>query len=389
VYFVVTRPPPKEIAVKITDVRILPLAKEVPAGGWASMPGDNIYTLVEIVTDEGVTGLGSVYTSALLVEGALALLRPMLIDELAIEPARVSEKLHQSTFWQGRGSSVTHTVSGIDIALWDIFGKATGQPVSRLLGGRYRETIRPYASISMSRPDWTDRLPEVLDRGFKAVKLGWGRFGRESARTDEDLVKTARDFLGPEIELMVDAGGSGRYWPHGYKWALETARMLHRYDVVWFEEPLRPDDLEGYIRLTENALLHISSCEVFTRRQSFLPWIESGAVDIVQPDVTKVGGLTEGLRIATCAYDRSILTVPHGWNTAVGMVADLHLMAAVPTARWVEYYVPTPFIEDLVAEPFRLDDEGMLQIPDGPGLAAKWNPDGIRRLSGMDLTPSN
>ena len=376
--------------MKIKDIRTLPLVDAAPCGGWAQgLPDDNVYTLVEVLTDQGVAGLGSVYTSARLVDGSLGILRRNLIGELAIEPARVSEKLHQSTFWQGRGGAITHTISGIDIALWDIFGKVTGQPVSRLLGGRYRERIKPYGSLSMSRPDWTDRLRDALGRGFKAIKIGWGRFGRESSKMDEDLVKTAREIAGPEVELMVDAGGSGRYWAHGYKWAIGTAKMLHDYGVVWFEEPLRPDDLEGYVRLTEHAPVSISGCEVLTRRQSFIPWIEGHAVDIVQPDVTKVGGLTEGHRIAMHAYDHSILTVPHGWNTAVGLAADLHLTAAVPEARWVEYLTPTPYIEDLVETPFQLDEEGFLQVPDGPGLGVRWNPEGIRKHSGMDMTLSD
>ena len=127
--------------------------------------------------------------------------------------------------------------------------------------------------------------------------------------------------------------------------------MLAEYDVVWFEEALRPDDLQGYIKLTEHAPLPITSCEVLTRRQSFMPWIEERAVDYIQPDVTKVGGLSEEYRIAMHAYDHSILFVPHGWNTAIGLAADLQLVAAVPTARWVEYITPAPYIEDLVAEP--------------------------------------
>jgi L-alanine-DL-glutamate epimerase-like enolase superfamily enzyme len=165
--------------------------------------------------------------------------------------------------------------------------------------------------------------------------------------------------------------------------------MLSQYDVAWFEEPLRPDDLEGYVKLTENAPLPITGCEVLTRRQSFVPWIEGRAVDYVQPDVTKVGGLTEEYRIALHAYDHSVLFVPHGWNTAVGLAADLQLVAAVPTARWVEYITPAPYIEDLVAQPFRLDSEGLLRIPDRPGLGVEWNREGIRRHTGMDLTPSD
>jgi D-galactarolactone cycloisomerase len=378
--------------MKIKEVRLIPLVGATPDGGWDQgfEEDDNLHTLVEVITDEGVVGLGSVYTSAKLVEGALGVLRPLLIGENAIEPVRVSEKLHQNTFWQGRGGAVTHAISGIDIALWDIFGKVTQQPISRLLGGRYRDKIKPYGSLIMTQPEkMADRLNPAIERGFKAIKMGWGPFGRESRQIDEAIVKAAREAVGPDVELMVDAGGSDAYWPHGYKWALETAKMLVNYDVTWFEEALRPDDLQGYIKLTENAPLPITSCEVLTRRQAFMPWIEQRAVDYIQPDVTKVGGLSEEYRIAMHAYDHSVLFVPHGWNTAVGLAADLQLVAAVPTARWVEYITPAPYIEDLVAEPYTLDADGLLAISDKPGLGVKWNSDGIKAHSGMELTPSD
>ncbi len=378
--------------MKIKDIRLIPLVGATPDGGWQEGDGedDNLHTLVEVITDEGVVGLGSIFTSAKLSEGALGVLRPMLIGESAIEPVRVCEKLHQTTFWQGRGGSITHFISGIDIALWDIFGKVTKQPISRLLGGRYRDKIKPYGSLIMQEPDiFPARLEAAIERGFQAIKIGWGPFGRVSDKMDEAIVKTARETVGPDVELMVDAGGSDRYWPHGYKWALETAKMLKQYDVVWFEEALRPDDLHGYIKLTENAPLPITSCEVLTRRQSFMPWIEQRAVDYIQPDVTKVGGLSEEYRIAMHAYDHSILFVPHGWNTAVGLAADLQLVAAVPTARWVEYITPAPYVEDIVAESFTLDADGLLTIPEAPGLGVKWNSDGVKAHSGMELTPSD
>ena len=378
--------------MKIKDIRLIPLVGATPDGGWQEGDGedDNLHTLVEVITNEGVVGLGSIFTSAKLSEGALGVLRPMLIGESAIEPVRVCEKLHQTTFWQGRGGSITHFISGIDIALWDIFGKVTKQPISRLLGGRYRDKIKPYGSLIMQEPDiFPARLEAAVERGFQAIKIGWGPFGRVSDKMDEAIVKTARETVGPDVELMVDAGGSDRYWPHGYKWALQTAKMLKQYDVVWFEEALRPDDLQGYIKLTENAPLPITSCEVLTRRQSFMPWIEQRAVDYIQPDVTKVGGLSEEYRIAMHAYDHSILFVPHGWNTAVGLAADLQLVAAVPTARWVEYITPAPYVEDIVAEPFTLDADGLLTIPEAPGLGVKWNSDGVKAHSGMELTPSD
>jgi L-alanine-DL-glutamate epimerase-like enolase superfamily enzyme len=292
----------------------------------------------------------------------------------------VSEKLHQMTFWQGRGGAVTHAISGIDIALWDLLGKATGQPVARLLGGYYRDRIKPYGSILFDEPPkLREKLEDVLARGFRAIKMGWNGFGRVSRPYDELLVRTARETVGPEVELMVDAGGSEQFWPHGYKWAVETARMLADYDVTWFEEALPPDDLEGFVKLREHSPVPISTGEVLTRRQSFRPWLEQGAVDIIQPDATKVGGLSESRRIAWMAADHNVLFVPHGWNTAIGLAADLHLVAALPVARWVEYLTPSPYIEDIIARPFQLDENGLLPISTEPGLGIELHPDGLAR----------
>ncbi len=380
--------------MKIQEINLFPLRGATPDGGWDEEFLDsenNLHTLVEVVTDEGVTGLGSVFTSEKLIQGAIDVLRPFLIGASAIDPAATAENLHQQSFWQGRGGSITHAISGIDIALWDILGKVTGQPISRLLGGMHRCTIKPYGSLLMDEPEKMCRdLEAGLERGFRAFKIGWGPFGQVDKRTDEAIVKAARETLGSDIELMVDAGGSNAFWPHGYKWAINTAKMLADYDVTWFEEPLRPDDLHGYVRLTENAPLPITGCEVFTRRQSFVPWLESRAVDYVQPDVTKVGGITEEHRIAQCADEHSILFVPHGWNTAVGLAADLQLVAANKNARWVEYITPAPYIENLLLEPIELTEEGLIQIPTGPGLGLRWNPDGIAKFcDGKQLTLSS
>lgn len=379
--------------MKIREIRLLPLRGATPDGGWDEQllnDQTNLHTLMEVITDEGVTGLGSVFTSATLIQGALDVLQPFLAGASALDPTATTERLHQQSFWQGRGGAITHAISGIDIALWDILGKVTRQPISRLLGGRYRESIKPYGSLLMDEPDKLRlALEDGMQRGFRAFKIGWGPFGRVSPGTDEAIVRAARETIGPDVELMVDAGGSDAFWPHGYKWAWNTSKMLADYDVTWFEEPLRPDDLDGYIRLTENSPVPIASCEVFTRRQSFLPWLERRAVDYVQPDVTKVGGISEEHRIADCADDHSILFVPHGWNTAVGLAADLQLVAAARTARWVEYLTPAAYIEELLLEPITMNAEGMIPIPSGPGLGMTWNPDGIAKFTdGMQLTPS-
>ena len=184
------------------------------------------------------------------------------------------------------------------------------------------------------------------------------------------------------VELLVDAGGSEQFWPHDYKWALTTSQMLAGYDIGWLEEPLAPDDLEGYARLTEQAPLPIAAGEVLTRRQSFIPWIERRAVDIIQPDATKCGGLSEARRIAWMADDHGIQLVSHGWNTAIGLAADLQLAAAMPVARYVEYLTPAPYIEEILCEPPRLDSDGMLAIPDGPGLGVEIDREALKRFAG-------
>jgi D-galactarolactone cycloisomerase len=370
--------------IKIIDVRTIALRGATHDHGWPGGTDPNVQynPLVEVLTDQGLTGIGSCSTTRALVEAALELLRPHLVGENGLEPERVSEKLRQSMFWLGRGGSVEHAISGIDIALWDLLGKALGQPVSRLLGGNYRDRIKPYASILFEDPPLLrEKLAEQLGRGFRAIKMGWRPFGRISRKYDELLIRTARETVGDDVELMVDAGGSEQFWPHGVRWARESARMLGDYGVVWFEEALKPDDVEGFKELKQNSPVLIATGEVLTRRQSFQPFITSRALDIIQPDVTKCGGLSEGRKLGWMAYDHGVLLVPHGWNTAVGVAADLALTAALPVARWVEYQTGVPYIEEIISPPFALDAEGMLRVPTGPGLGITLNPDAVGRLS--------
>jgi L-alanine-DL-glutamate epimerase-like enolase superfamily enzyme len=278
---------------------------------------------------------------------------------------------------------VTHAISGIDLALWDLLGQATGQPVGRLLGGRYRDRVRPYASLLMGEPAVTaERIAAARAHGFRAFKIGWGPFGRHSAATDEAIVRAARAAAGDDCSLMVDAGGSDAFWPGGCEWALRTAEMLASYQVAWFEEPLAPDALDDYAQLRRRAPLPISGGEVLTRRQSFQPWLEAGAFDIVQPDVTKVGGFSEARRIAWLATDHGIRFVPHGWNTAIGLAADLQLVSAVPGSDLVEYLVGSPYIDELAADGWRLDGDGMLAIPSAPGLGLTLDPEAVARYTG-------
>ncbi|MCA9217050.1 MAG: mandelate racemase/muconate lactonizing enzyme family protein [Planctomycetales bacterium] len=369
--------------MKITGIDVCPLTGGTVDGGWPQghEPQEDLHTLLVVYTDDGPIGYGSCFTSGKLVNGAVELLWPLLKGASAVEPEHVSETLHQSTFWQGRGGAVTHAISGIDLALWDIMGKVCGQPVSRLLGGNYRDRVKAYGSILFDEPKALSiNLAGVVARGFKAIKMGWRPFGRRSRSFDEILVQTARKTVGDDIELMVDAGGSEQFWPHGTNWARETAKMLADYDIVWFEEALPPDDINGFVELTRTSPVPISGGEVLTRRQSFESFLQRRAFDIIQPDVTKCGGLSEFRRIAQMAQDCNVQVIPHGWNTAVGLAADLQISAFLPNARYVEYLTPCAYIEDLSAVPFELDDAGCLAIPDTPGLGFELNDDGMKRF---------
>lgn len=372
--------------MKITDIRCAGLRGATPEGGWSNelRPDDCVHTLIAVHTDAGAVGLGSVFTNDALVRASLAVLEPLFRGETALEPERVSEKLHQHMFWLGRGGAITHTISGIDIALWDLLGKATGQSVGRLLGGRYRERVQPYASLLMDEPaKLRDHLLAVKAQGFRAFKIGWGPFGRRNAATDEAIVRAARDAVGPNSKLMVDAGGSDAYWTNGYKWALKTSKMLADYNIDWFEEALSPDALEDYVKLREHSPVPIAGGEVLTRRQAFQPWLAARAFDIVQPDVTKVGGISEERRIGWMAQEHGVRFIPHGWNTAVGLAADLQLASAFPGTDLVEYLTGSPFIDEITVGGWTLDSDGMLAIPAGPGLGLELNRDAVFKYTGV------
>lgn len=372
-------------STKITSIVAAPLFGESPKGGWSAeiKPEDSIHALIAVHTDAGIVGHGSVFTDGRLVQAALEVLQPLFAGENALEPERVTEKLHQNTFWMGRGGTLTHTISGIDIALWDILGKVTGQPVGRLLGGTYRKRVQPYCSLLMEEPEqMAANVAAFRARGFRAFKIGWGPFGRAlDTKLDEAIVRAARDAAGETAKLFVDAGASDAHWPHGLKWALRTAEMLKDFGVGWFEEALRPDALEDYCELRRQSPVPIAGGEVLTRRQAFLPWLSRGAFDIVQPDVTKVGGISEQRRIAWLADEFGVKYIGHGWNTALGVAADLQLAAAMPQSDLVEFIGGSPYVDGILEEPFRLDEDGYLAIPNEPGLGVRLAAEKLARFT--------
>ncbi|WP_217198285.1 mandelate racemase/muconate lactonizing enzyme family protein [Streptomyces buecherae] len=367
--------------MRITRIETCGLRGATPEGGWSNelRPDDVVHTLVAVHTDAGVTGVGSAFTTEDLVRGAIDLLLPHLVGQDPIEVERITETLHQTAFWMGRGGSLTHATSAIDIALWDIAGQALGQPVGRLLGGRHRTRVRPYASVLMDEAGpMTDTLTALVEQGFTAFKIGWWKFGRVDAATDERTVAAARAAVGDRL-LAVDAGGSEAFFPGGLAWAKRTARMLADHEVAWFEEPLAPDDLDGFAELRAGSPVPISGGEVLTRRQGFAPYLRRRAFDIVQPDTTKGGGLSESRRIGWQAQDLGIRLIPHGWNTAIGLAADLHLSAALVSTDLVEYKTGSAYVDDLVAGGWRLDADGYLDIPAGPGLGVTLDPEAVAK----------
>lgn len=367
--------------MKITRIETCGLRGATPEGGWSNelRPDDVVHTLVAVHTDAGRVGIGSAFTSEKLIRAAIDLLFPQLVGQSALEVERLTETLHQSAFWMGRGGTLTHATSAIDIALWDLAGQALGQPIGRLLGGRYRDRVRPYASVLMDEaPVMSENLTSLVEEGFSAFKIGWWKFGRVDFATDERTVAAARTAVGDRL-LAVDAGGSEAFFPGGLSWAKRTADMLADYGVAWFEEALAPDDIDGFVALRAHSRVPISGGEVLTRRQSFAPFLDAGAFDIVQPDTTKGGGLSESRRIGWAAQDRGIRLVPHGWNTAVGLAADLHLASALSGTDLVEYKTGAAYIDELVTGGWSLDNEGLLAVPEAPGLGVTLDPQALQR----------
>ena len=332
-------------------------------------PDRNYHVLLEIQTDEGVTGWGACFSQTPQAVGALGWLKRFVLGENPLEVERVTEKLHQLTYWHGRGGAMTHAIGAVNIALWDLTGKALGQPVSVLLGGRFRERVPVYGSILFHPVETLPaRMEEMLKRNFRAIKLGWDPFGQQGLRDDERLVALARKAAGHSTELLIDAGGSNPYWAMRFKDALERAKMLADHGVYWFEEPLIPDDIDGYARLTDLSPVKIAHGEVLTRRQTFAPFFQRRAMDIVQPDSSKVGGLSESRRIGWMAEEHGIELVPHGWNTAIGVAVDMHLVATLHTKSFVEFNVGNVMVERITTQPFELGEDGCLAVPTAPGL---------------------
>ncbi|MBO7746297.1 mandelate racemase/muconate lactonizing enzyme family protein [Paenibacillus sp. MWE-103] len=329
--------------------------------------------LIRVHTDEGITGYGEVDSVPLVAKAAIDAppshaiatgLRSLLIGENPLEIDRLWDKMYRGTIYFGRGGPAMHAMSGIDMALWDIAGKKAGRPVSELLGGTYRKTLKAYASSLM--PDTIEeavRLAEqFVSEGYKAMKFGWGPIGRD-AGFDAEQIRAIRETAGAGIDVMIDGGLA---WD--LKGALRMAEVYEKYGVYWLEEPLHPEDLAGYKELSSRTTLRIAGGEQESGVTAFRRLIEDGGHDIVQPDLGRCGGLTEGKRIAYMANERHKKVVPHAFKTGILVAASTHFAAAIPNGFMIEHTTSaSPLARDLVSEPVAFKD-GYVHVPDRPGL---------------------
>jgi len=330
--------------------------------------------IVKVHTDAGITGIGEVDSAPLaakhVIEGPYSHtiatgLKHLLIGEDPFQTEYLWHKMYQGNIYAGRRGIGIHAISGIDLALWDIKGKTLGLPVWKLLGGGFHRRIRCYASSLFGRtPAETGTIARRLrDQGFTAVKFGWAPMGQDE-KTDVDLVRQARKGFGEDGDVMIDAG---LVWDA--KTAIQRARAFSEFKIFWLEEPLQPDNYEGYRKLSEATEVRIAAGEEESNRHAFVELMDKGKIDVVQVDLTRCGGFTEAMKIASLAADRGLPVANHGFTTYINVMAALHWLHSVPNSLIAEFVVQdsTMLREHITRQKLRAVD-GYLPIPQEPGL---------------------
>jgi D-galactarolactone cycloisomerase len=378
--------------MKIREVRTHLLRHELPESevfgsskGWHTV---RQALIVEVVADGGLTGLGEAYgppaVSRTIVDELYA---PRLLGRDALEHAVIWEDLYSTFRDYGRKGWPIAALSAVDIALWDLKGRALGQPVFRLLGGAFRSQVRAYAT-GLYRRRTGDNATALAreaagyaEEGFRAMKMKVG-FGLEE---DTRNVRAVREAIGSERLLAMDANHA--YDPAA---AIRLARRVEECDVAWFEEPVVPEDLDGYCQVKAASTMPISGGETEYTRWGFRDLCARRAVDIVQPDLCGCGGLTEALRIAAIASAHGLTVFPHVWGTAVALFASLHLAAALPPNP--PAMVPADVLFELDRTPNPLRDQlalnpprrvgDVIDVPDGPGLGLEIDRTVLARYRG-------
>lgn len=374
--------------MEITDIVVHTLSLDEVEGGKAD--GSQDACIVEVETDEGITGIGEADSSPAVIRAVVNApvshdkskgLRHVVVGRDPSDIEAIWNDMYESSYFYGRKGAAVTAMSGIDIALWDIAGKATGRPLHKLLGGKHRDEVRAYAStLFPADPSDTGHMRREAQRvsadGFTAVKFGWGGFGNDR-RSDVELVGAARDELGPDFDIMVDAGMT---WQDDVKGGIKTVNEIDEaHDIFWVEEPVFADNVDGYRRFSRRCETRVVGGEEEYTVYGFGDLIDRGEVDGVQPDVARSGGVTHMQKIATLAAERGIPFYPHGYSTDIVVAASLHLIAAARNAPLLEYCIEdSPLRWDVVEETFPVED-GAVSVPDDPGLGVTLDRDVLDR----------
>lgn len=342
-------------------------------------------TLVKVTTDAGLVGWGEAKSpvaptvTATIIRDLIA---GLLIGEDPTNPALQWDRMYGAMRIRGHTAGFwLEAMSGIDIALWDLTGKALGVPLSKLLGGNFRQRVKLYASgipgvRSHAPPDAWERLraaaEDVRKRGFLAVKMGIGL----GVAGDIRSVQSVRETLGPDFQIFADSAGM-----YTLSEAIELGKALEKLNVGWLEAPMPPEEIEGYARLSRALDLPIASDLVYSRWQ-VRNMLLAGGVDVVQPDVCRAGGLTECKRIAELADAFHKAATPHvSIGSAVHFAASVHLAAALPNQSVMEFwYGANPIGDAILRKPFRVEN-GYLWVPEGPGLGIEIEEDALRKYA--------
>lgn len=382
----------------ITSHRLrVPLGDKTFFSSQAAFPERNSY-LVRIETEDGIVGWGEggQYGPSEPVAACVdAVLAPKLIGRDPTEPVRIWEELYAFSRDFGQRGTYIEAMSAIDIALWDIAGQAAGLPVWKLLGGRFREKITAYATGCYYPQDFHD-MPAILrgleeeasaytNSGFGLLKV---KIGLLSLKQDIERLKVIRDTIGPDIGLLVDAN-------HGYNAAsaIRMGRMMEPFDVRFFEEPVVPEDRDGYRKVRAENPIAVAGGECDFTRYGFRDLIGGGCVDIAQPDLAVCGGFTAFTQILTLANTYGVGVVPHVWGSGIAVAAALQAIATIPSFPHTANPIAllnqpviefdrkhNPLRDDLLEERFVLED-GALAIPDRPGLGVTVRDDIVAKYS--------
>ncbi len=374
--------------MKIREIRIHRLEAELGERfGWSLAVTDRRHALVvEVVTDEGITGFGECYGPPAANAAVVALYAEMLIGRDPLAGEAIWQELYNVLRDHGQRGLAIQALSGIDIALWDIRGKAAGQPIHALMGGPIRRRVRAYATglYERERPDHTTYLAEeargYLEEGFSAMKLKVG-FG---IARDLAAARAVREAIGPDVALMVDAN-------HAYDIVAATTLggRLAELDIAWFEEPIPPEDVEGYAELRQRQPLPVAGGECSFTRFDFRRLFAARALDVAQPDTCAAGGLSECKKIADMAAAFGVRYIPHVWGTGIALAASLQLLAVLPnepvcrhpTEPLLEFdRTEHPIREAILTRPIGHRD-GWVEIPTGPGLGIEIDREALRRFA--------